>query len=117
MDRNAQIEMVERIMAMNAQHTTSLAGATLQIPAATYVSVTRHAVEASTVFRDLPVFACMSADLREPGDVVTFESGGIPVAVVRGLDAEVHGYVNACRHRATPLAHERGRVARTFNCP
>src|SRR3954462_12327217 len=117
MERDAQIAMVERIMAMHAQHTTTLADATLEIPVATYASAARHALEVSTIFRELPVFACMSVDLPQAGDVMTLESGGIPVLVVRGTDGEVHAYVNACRHRATPLANQRGHVARTFNCP
>jgi phenylpropionate dioxygenase-like ring-hydroxylating dioxygenase large terminal subunit len=117
MDHDAQIEMVERIMAMHAQQTTALADATLEIPAATYASATRHAREVSTIFSVQPVLACMSVDVREPGDVVTLEPGRIPVVVVRGIDGEVHAYVNACRHRGTAFVHERGHVTRTFNCP
>jgi phenylpropionate dioxygenase-like ring-hydroxylating dioxygenase large terminal subunit len=117
MDRDAQRDMVERIIAMNAQRTTTLADATLEIPAAHYASAARHALESSTIFRDHPVVACMSVDVREPGDVVTLESGGIPIVVVRGIDGAVHAYVNACRHRGTAIAQGRDHVARTFSCP
>ena len=69
------------------------------------------------MFRTQPVLACLSVDIGEPGDVVTFESGGIPIVVVRGIDGAAHAYVNACRHRGTNFAQGRGHVARTFNCP
>ena len=117
MDRDAQREMVGRIIDMHARHTTTLADATMEIPAANYASATRHALESSTVFRSQPVVACMSVDVREPGDVITLESGGIPVVVARGTDGDVHAYVNACRHRGTAVARDRGHVARSFSCP
>ena len=116
MDREAQIEMVGRIIEMNANHTTTLADAGLEIPAGNYASPDRHALECSTIFRQ-PVLACLGVDVPEPGDVVTLEPGGIPVVVVRGLDGKAHAYVNACRHRGTAVAHGRGHVTRTFSCP
>ena len=117
MDRAAQIDMVGRIIDMNARHTTTLADASLEIPAGNYVSHERHALECSTIFRHQPVFACFSVDVADPGDFITLESGGVPVVVVRGIDGEVHAYINACRHRATAVARGHDHVTRSFSCP
>ena len=45
MDREAQRAMVERVIALNAGRTTTLAETALAIPASTYVSPERHARE------------------------------------------------------------------------
>ena len=42
------------------------------------------------------------------GDRVAFESGGIPVVVVRARDGAVRAYANVCRHRGAPLVRESG---------
>src|SRR5678815_5270308 len=51
-------------------------------------------------------WACVghAAELAEPGDQVPTIAGRIPVVLVRGLDGILRGFVNACRHRAHPVA-------------
>ncbi|HEV8297088.1 MAG TPA: Rieske 2Fe-2S domain-containing protein, partial [Acidimicrobiales bacterium] len=117
MDRRSQIELVGRIIDMNAQRTTTLADDPLAIPAQNYTSDEHHALECAHLFRDQPVFGCLSVDVAEPGDSITFESGGLPVVVVRAPDGAVRAYVNACRHRGAPVARGHGHVSRTFSCP
>jgi phenylpropionate dioxygenase-like ring-hydroxylating dioxygenase large terminal subunit len=116
MDHATQIDLVGRVIEMNAQRTTTLAPAPLPIPSTNYTSAEHHARECAQVFRGRPVFACLSADIPTPGDVITFDSGGVPVVVVRAEDGQVRAYVNACRHRGAAVARGRGHVARSFTC-
>jgi phenylpropionate dioxygenase-like ring-hydroxylating dioxygenase large terminal subunit len=116
MRQETQIDLVGRILDMHAQRTTSLAPDVWRVPAGDYVSSSRFELEQATLFRD-PVFACLSADIPEPGDHFSFESGGVPIVAVRGTDHRVRAYLNACRHRASPLVQEPGHVARSFSCP
>lgn len=116
--RATEIELVERVFAQHAARTTSLAEAGVRVPAAQYVSAEQHRHEITSLFRHAPVFACMSVDLASPGDRMSFESGGVPIVVVRAAHGEVRAYVNVCRHRAAPLV--RGLEItneRSFVCP
>ncbi|HTK16813.1 MAG TPA: aromatic ring-hydroxylating dioxygenase subunit alpha [Acidimicrobiia bacterium] len=51
-------------------------------------------------------------DLQAPGDYVTGTIGMQPVFVVRQDDGSLKGFLNACRHRASPIA-----LGDTGNCP
>lgn len=44
--------------------------------------------------------------LAEPGDQVVWDVAGIPIVLTRGVDGEVRGFVNICRHRAHPVVME-----------
>src|ERR1700732_3520482 len=99
MQTEAQIDLVGRILDMHAQRTTTLASEVWRVPAGDYVSAARFELEQGTLFRD-PVFASLSGDIREPGDHVSFTSGGVPIVVVRAADRQVRAYLNVCRHRA-----------------
>ena len=117
MDRATEIDLVGEVLDLNRRRTTTMSPAAPAIPAEHYVSPVHHAREADGLFRRQPVFAALSVDLPEPGDVVTLESGGVPVLVARGLDGTVRAYVNVCRHRGATVVRDRGHVARTFSCP
>ena len=42
--------------------------------------------------------------LRDAGDHVVADLGGLPVIAVRGADGEIRVFHNVCRHRAGPIA-------------
>ena len=117
MDRATEIDLVAQVLDLNRRRTTTMADAALRIPAGQYVSATHHQREQVGLFRDQPVFAGLSVDLPEPGDVVTFASGGVPVVVARGGDGALRAYVNVCRHRGATVVRGAGHVARSFSCP
>ncbi len=54
--------------------------------------------------------------LAGSGDHVVSDIAGVPILVVRGEDGGLRGFVNACRHRAGPLATCDGRGARNLRC-
>jgi choline monooxygenase len=44
--------------------------------------------------------------VRKPGEFITAEIAGEPVAVVRGGDGVLRGFFNVCRHRAAPVLND-----------
>jgi choline monooxygenase len=57
-------------------------------------------------------------DLAEPGDYFTASIGYQSVLVVRGQSGEVKGFLNNCRHRASPVVTEAtGHCRGTMTCP
>jgi phenylpropionate dioxygenase-like ring-hydroxylating dioxygenase large terminal subunit len=53
--------------------------------------------------------------LAEPGDVVPWEIGGVPIVLTRTASGVVKGFVNICQHRAHPVAMEAGNT-RSLTC-
>lgn len=117
MDRRTELDLVGRVIAMAARRTTTLADTVLRIPADAYVSPDHHTREREQLFRTRPVFACLGADVPEPGDHVALTSGGVPILVARAPDGGIRAYLNACRHRGSPLARGRGNTGRAVSCP
>ncbi len=57
-------------------------------------------------------------DLAEPGDYVTATIGYQSVIVVRTAAGEIKGFLNNCRHRASPvLTAESGHCKASMTCP
>ncbi len=62
--------------------------------------------------------ACRLEELPDPGDYVEYVVGDQSVLLVRTDTETVHGYLNACRHRATELAKGSGSFPRgQIICP
>jgi len=103
MRRDLQRDIVRTILDLAEHDTTQLADATLTVPVDEYVSPQVLDAEQEHLFRTRPVVACLSGDLREAGDYVAADSGGVPYVVVRHADRSLRGFVNICRHRGSPL--------------
>ena len=57
-------------------------------------------------------------DLTSPGDYLTGTIGYQRVLVVRTADGEIKGFLNTCRHRASPvLTEESGHCKSSMTCP
>lgn len=110
-------DVVGRVLDLHAARTTELADTLWRIPAANYVAEERFAREQVRLFRETPVFACLSSDVGEPGAFFTLESGGLPIVVLRRRDGTCAAFVNACSHRAAPVFEGRGRTGRSVSCP
>tara|TARA_B100001105_G_scaffold248887_1_gene235154 strand:- start:91 stop:1209 length:1119 start_codon:yes stop_codon:yes gene_type:complete len=54
--------------------------------------------------------------LSKAGDCVVGRAAEVPVVVTCGADGTIEGFVNMCRHRGHPVAHENGNV-RALVCP
>ncbi|MCK6482912.1 MAG: aromatic ring-hydroxylating dioxygenase subunit alpha [Phycisphaerae bacterium] len=56
-------------------------------------------------------------DVREPGQFITAEIAGEPVAVVRGRDGVLRGFFNVCRHHAAAVLTQACGTASLLRCP
>lgn len=109
--------MLDRIMTHRRGGTTDLAATSRRNPVAQYTDPDRLAQEQAQLFRRAPLLACMTADVREPGDYVTLDVDDVPVLVVRGGDGQVRAFRNVCRHRGACPADGRGNAPKVFTCP
>jgi phenylpropionate dioxygenase-like ring-hydroxylating dioxygenase large terminal subunit len=116
-DRSTETRIVAEFLALADADTTTLAPAVRTVPASAYTCSKRFAREQDVLFRRSPVVVGTTADVAAVGDFLTCESGGVPIVVVRGADRRVHAYVNACRHRAHPVALGCGTGFGRFVCP
>lgn len=73
------------------------------LPASWYADPTFFEHERQRVFRSGWVCAGVVDELPSPGAWTAALVGGIPVLVVRDRDGELRAFLNACRHRASPL--------------
>ncbi len=60
--------------------------------------------------------ACREEQLREPGDIVVYESPGASIIVVRTEDGGIRGFYNSCLHRGMRLCAGDTSVRR-LTCP
>jgi phenylpropionate dioxygenase-like ring-hydroxylating dioxygenase large terminal subunit len=100
--------VVQRILDHIDNKTTDLGESTWREPVENYRSEARFAAERELVLRRYPVAFCPSAALPETGSYVARPAAGTPIVVVRGSDAKVRAFRNACRHRGTQLADGAG---------
>ncbi len=112
-----QRTIVRTILDLAEREATQMASAPVVNPVADYLSPEVFAAERDRWFRRRPVVACLGADVREPGDCFGFESGGVPLVVLRHGDGGLRAFVNICRHRGSPLvAPGPGNVSRSLRC-
>jgi phenylpropionate dioxygenase-like ring-hydroxylating dioxygenase large terminal subunit len=116
-DHSQQVDVIGRWLEMHARGTTQLADDVARVDTAEYRSPDWFAREQQVLFRDGVVVACLTADVRDPGDHVAIESGDVPIVVTRGSDGVVRAFLNACRHRAAKVVPSCGTNARNFACP
>lgn len=117
MQRETELAMIDRINVHRAAGgTTDLEPEMYANPVRTYVDPSRYELEVSRIFRAVPLLACLSADVVNPGDFVTLSITDVPVVVVRGSDGIVRAFRNVCRHRGTCVAEGRGNTGRSLMC-
>jgi phenylpropionate dioxygenase-like ring-hydroxylating dioxygenase large terminal subunit len=117
MQRTRQIALAKRVLAHRAAgNTTDLAATSYQIDPSIYFDPDHYERELELIFRRQPLLACMSCDVKEPGDFFTTSLVDVPVIIVRGADGQVRAFRNSCRHRGALLADGRGH-AKNFSCP
>jgi phenylpropionate dioxygenase-like ring-hydroxylating dioxygenase large terminal subunit len=117
MQHAEQVDVIARWLDLHANGTTQLADDVAHLDTAIYRSDEWFAREQQVLFREGVVVACLAADVRDPGDHVTIDSGGVPLLVTRDGDGVVRAFLNACRHRAAKVVDGCGAAARNFACP
>jgi nitrite reductase/ring-hydroxylating ferredoxin subunit len=76
----------------------------------------RFAREQQRFFRDMPLVACLSRELPEPGSYRTFDEAGVPMLLTRGKDGAVRAFLNICPHRAARIVRDQAGKASRFTC-
>jgi phenylpropionate dioxygenase-like ring-hydroxylating dioxygenase large terminal subunit len=87
------------------------------LPPAAFLSPAVYEVELHQIFERSWVHVADLCDLAKAGDYVSAHIGPSPVVVVRGDDGELHGFLNACRHRGATLVEGSGNCGRQLRCP
>jgi len=94
----------------------TLAPGILGVPVHTYTDPVRWSSEMDRIFRRKPLPLGLSAELREPGAFRALTVAGVRILIVRTGAGQVRAYVNACRHRGTPLVADGLGRAKRFTC-
>jgi len=114
--RTLRRELARDLVENQRQGTTALAPGVLFEDVAFFLDPARFPAERQTFFLDMPLVACLSADLPEPGSYRTFDDAGVPILLTRGKDGQVRAFLNVCPHRAARIVRdERGKAGR-FTC-
>jgi phenylpropionate dioxygenase-like ring-hydroxylating dioxygenase large terminal subunit len=105
-----------RMLACFTQQQADLADDIVSIDASVYVDPARFEAEKQYIFRTLPLMLAASCELAAAGDYKTLDVAGMPILLTRGEDGNAHAFLNSCRHRAGPVACDKGNASR-FSCP
>jgi carnitine monooxygenase subunit len=100
-----------------ADGSTGCAASTLTIDPAVYTDTARWEAEKRGIFQQLPLLACLTQDMPNPGDITLFDAAGPSILLVRGKDGIVNAFFNMCMHRASTLADECRKGAKNLSCP
>ena len=63
------------------------------------------------------LFACTVAHVKNPGDFYLFEMAKTSVIIVRGKDGAVRAFHNSCAHRGAKLCTQASGTAPRIMCP
>jgi len=111
-----RLALGRRIVEHIRNGTSDLADDAMRNDVSVYTDPARHAAERQKLFRETPLVACLSNDIREPGSFRTFDETGVPIVVVRGRDGQVRAFLNVCTHRGARLVREPEGQAKLFTC-
>lgn len=88
------------------------------LPAWTYRSQAFFDLEMSELHLNHWQLAGHVADVREPGDYLSFDMGGERALIIRGKDGVVRAFSNMCRHRGSRVVtEESGHCRHALVCP
>lgn len=74
------------------------------------------ALERERIFASAWTYAAPLEWVAEPGSYAASQVGHVPIAIVRGGDGLLRGFVNVCRHRSHLVVEGRG-CRETLQCP
>lgn len=116
--RNATCQPIVRQLLAHIEAGTPIRSAgQARIPAHTYTSPDHLQREREVLFRELPQLAGLSADLPEPGSVLTRDRLGPPVVLTRDRGGRFHALANVCAHRGSQVVAEGRDCLRRLVCP
>jgi phenylpropionate dioxygenase-like ring-hydroxylating dioxygenase large terminal subunit len=78
------------------------------LPTQWYGDPAIYEAELARIHRRSWHFATQTGELAETGATAIREVAGVPIALVRGEDGAIRGFLNICRHRGHPVVLEAG---------
>lgn len=117
MQRETQIQIIQRILDHVAGGTTDLAEGVYLNPVSSYTSADQLAREKELLFRRRPLLVGLSCQIPNSGDVLTDDLASPPIFVVRSRSGKARAFANVCRHRGSRVVAGAGQGHQRFVCP
>jgi nitrite reductase/ring-hydroxylating ferredoxin subunit len=114
--RALRMELARALVKNAARGETAVSPDVLLEHVAFYRDQERFVPELRAFFRGMPVVACLSCELPEPGSYRTFDDAGAPILLTRGKEGRVRAFLNICPHRASRLVRDASGRANRFTC-
>ncbi len=99
--------MRQRMVALLASGGCDLTDDYLHIDSDFYTSQQRFEQERALLLR-VPIFAGLSSEVANPGDIMVFDELGPSVIIVRAAGGELNAFLNLCPHRGMRLVEQSG---------
>jgi phenylpropionate dioxygenase-like ring-hydroxylating dioxygenase large terminal subunit len=115
MERDAQIALLERVLAQVESDRNAYGPAETRTDPRTYWEPERLRAE-EPLFRRYPYVVGHASEIPAPGDYMTHDLAGVAALIVRGADGAVRAFHNVCRHRGTRLVGDERGHAKAFAC-
>lgn len=115
MDRDHLIDLTRRALKLARDKTTDLAPTEYIVPADSYTSAARLALD-TAMLEASPQLVGYASELPEPGAYCTKTVMGRAIVLTRLSDGSVKAFDNVCLHRQSQIASGCG-TARRFACP
>jgi phenylpropionate dioxygenase-like ring-hydroxylating dioxygenase large terminal subunit len=112
MNRSETNALIQRLITRIDSNTTDEAPEMMTESVGDFLCPERFAREKEQFFLNSPQVIGFAGEVKEPGSYITAEALGIPVAVTRDSDGNLHAFVNACAHRGAKVAHGYGNKQR-----
>lgn len=116
MDRDLELQLLDRLLAHVDADTRDLSPAMVQRPVAEYLDPVRFGEERDALFRAHPVVVGHTAQLTAPGSFFTHDHTGVPIVVTRTEAGDLRAFLNVCRHRGGKAAAAPCGEARRLTC-
>ena len=114
--RSLRRKLAPALVGCAREKKTALSEGVLHERISFYLDRSQFDQEYRKFFREMPLVACLSADLPQPGSYRTFDTAGVPILLMRGKDGKVRAFLNVCPHRASRIVRsDRGQASR-FTC-
>ena len=115
--RHVPPELAEKLLQHLRAGTTDQCDDLLVLEPAVFTDPELAQREIEGVFGTVPFIAAHSSEVAKPHDCLAKRLPRNEVIIVRQADMSVRSFVNACRHRGTPLVDEGPGHCRVFSCP
>lgn len=109
--------LLRRALVHLQNKSTDQVESSMTLPVEAYLDKDRYKREVEAIFKNLPLALAMSIELPHPKTYRTMKVLGVPVLLIRGDDGVARAFINACRHRGSPVCEKHSGTAQRLVCP